>query len=100
MATCQSDGKCAPIRCNAGHVCPEDSRCNVDSARADTFGCEKLPCDDGWTCEKNTRCTAPAEVGGHGCTPLPCAGDCDCDSGYCVNGACASSLGLCSSAPQ
>jgi hypothetical protein len=98
-AVCQADGTCAPLSCDDGYACGDGSRCAVGSARADGHGCELIPCDDGWMCEENTRCTAPTEPASHGCIKLECQSDTDCDCGYCVNGACRSSLGMCSQAP-
>jgi len=98
---CQPDaGTCAPILCTDGYACGAGSRCAVASARANANGCEQIPCDSGWTCTTNTRCTAPSDPASHGCTPLNCKTDGDCDCGYCVNGTCASNLGKCSFPPQ
>jgi hypothetical protein len=99
IARCQADGSCAPLLCDDGYECPEGSRCKVDSARANEHGCEKIPCDDGWSCEENTRCTAPEDPASHGCAPLTCSSDADCDCGFCVNGLCQSNLGMCSYPP-
>ena len=97
---CQPDAAtCAPILCTEGYSCSADSRCAVGSARANANGCELIPCDSGWTCTTNTRCTTPGDCS-HGCTPLTCKTDGDCDCGYCVNGTCTSNLGSCSSPPQ
>jgi hypothetical protein len=47
----------------------------------------------------NTRCTPPGDATNHGCVPLACTSDGDCDCGYCVNGTCGSNLGFCSFPP-
>jgi hypothetical protein len=99
-ARCQPDGTCGPLSCADGYACAAGARCRPGSARADAHQCELIPCDDGWTCEQNTRCKAPTTAGSHGCTALACTKDEACDCGYCVNGACAASLGWCSYPPQ
>jgi hypothetical protein len=99
-ARCQPDGgTCVALLCTQGYACSADDRCSVGNPAADAHGCAPAPCNDGWTCAPNTRCTAPSAPVNHGCTPLPCTNDRDCDCGFCVNGACASNLGLCSSPP-
>ena len=69
---------------------PERSTCEIGSAAADGHGCVKLPCSQ-TGCPANFVCTATATIGG--CTPKPCASD--CDSAFCVDGLCSSVLGTC-----
>jgi len=98
---CQPDaGTCGPLLCTEGWSCTAAYRCALGSAQADAHGCEPVPCDAVWTCAVNTRCTPPGDTTNHGCAPLACTSDGDCDCGYCVNGTCGSNLGSCSFAPQ
>jgi len=100
-ARCQGDGTCRSLLCTEGHTCVAPQyRCNPTGGRADANGCELVACDAGWTCEENTRCTNPADKASHGCTPLACKGDVDCDCGYCVNGGCSARVGHCMNPPS
>ncbi len=86
------DYGCAPVLCNAGYTCPTGFACAVGVLGVDAHGCQALPCSQ-TGCPANFVCQATATAGG--CTPKPCSTDCDCDSGFCVNGGCADHLGSC-----
>jgi hypothetical protein len=91
------DYGCAPVPCNAGYTCPTGFQCAVGTLGTDAHGCEALPCSQ-TGCPSNFVCQTTATVGG--CTPKPCSTDCDCDSGFCVGGSCASVLGTCVMPPS
>ncbi len=67
--------------------CPEGERCGVDGV------CEPTPCEEGWECPEHTSCEGAGDA--HGCRRTTCTTDTDCAGGFCVNGACYSSLGAC-----
>jgi hypothetical protein len=91
------DYGCAPQPCNAGYTCPTGFKCAVGAAGADPHGCQGLPCSQ-TGCPANFVCTTTATIGG--CAPKPCATDCDCDTGFCVERTCASTLGTCVMPPS
>jgi hypothetical protein len=91
------DYGCAPVLCNAGYACPTGFQCAAGTSGTDAHGCEALPCSQ-TGCPANFVCQTTATVGG--CTPKPCSTDCDCDSGFCVGGSCASVLGTCVMPPS
>ncbi len=91
------DYGCAPVPCNAGYTCPSGFQCAVGTSGTDAHGCEALPCSQ-TGCPANFVCKTTAPIGG--CTPKPCSTDCDCDSGFCVGGSCASVLGTCVMPPS
>ena len=86
------DYGCAPVLCNAGYTCPAGFQCAAGTSGSDAHGCQALPCSQ-TGCPANFVCKTTATIGG--CTPKPCSTDCDCDSGFCVGGSCASVLGTC-----
>ena len=86
------DYGCAPVLCNAGFMCPAGFQCAAGTSGTDAHGCQALPCSQ-TGCPANFVCNATATIGG--CMPKPCSTDCDCDSGFCVGGSCASVLGTC-----
>jgi len=88
-----------PPLCSDGYTCQGLRVCDVASARADEHGCVAPSCADTVTCPENYRCTAPSAVD-DGCRLLTCTQDADCDSGYCLNGTCSSSVaGKCTAPP-
>ncbi len=63
---CGTDGRCAPIRCDAGYSCPVGTTCETSGGD------------------------------GHGCVRASCTTDSDCPCGTgCVEGRCHESLGMC-----
>ncbi len=90
------DYGCAPVLCNAGYTCPAGFQCAAGTSGTDAHGCQALPCSQ-TGCPANFVCQTTATSGG--CTPKPCSTDCDCDSGFCVGGSCASVLGTCAMPP-
>ena len=91
------DYGCAPVLCNAGYTCPSGFQCAAGTSGTDAHGCAALPCSQ-TGCPANFVCQTTATTGG--CSPKPCATDCDCDSGFCVGGSCASGLGTCVMPPS
>ena len=96
---CQDNGSCALRLCSDGFACPPEMPCKVGAPAADGHGCQPMPCNQGWVCGSNERCTTPGNPVNHGCTPLTCKTDQECDCGFCVEGQCRTNLGMCSSPP-
>ncbi len=86
------DYGCAPLLCNAGYTCPTGFQCAAGALGTDAHGCEALPCSQ-TSCPANFVC--PTTPTYSLCAPKRCSTDCDCDSGFCVGGTCASVLGTC-----
>ncbi len=91
------DYGCSPVLCNAGYTCPAGFQCAAGRSGTDAHGCQALPCSQ-TGCPANFVCKTTASSGR--CTPKPCSTDCDCDSGFCVSGSCASVLGTCVRPPS
>jgi hypothetical protein len=87
----QRSSRCESL-CNL-NGCPDGEECNMA-----TLVCGPPRCENGYVCPPNTRCT-PDLLDGHGCAVVPCERIADCDCGLCINGACASGPGSCSSYP-
>lgn len=125
--TCELDGHCTPISCDAGYDCPDDSVCDLLAEGSDPHGCIPAPCDAGYACGEDEVCDAgapgedahgcrplhcmegfdcgmnhrcEATPSGNGCLSLTCTGDGDCDCGACLNGVCGPRIGACLGYPS
>lgn len=88
---------CVPRPCDepGGTLCPEGFAC--DSTLTSNTRCAALPCTAGYECPQWSRCDPNDGYSDiHLCTRLLCEADEDCgDCGYCLEGRCAPSLGVC-----
>jgi hypothetical protein len=97
---CESDMRCDASVCiprgceeDGGSACSDDQVCDP-SWPYSTNHCVPVQCADGFECRVWQACgTSGGDL--HGCVPLPCRADDDCACGYCVEGRCAPTLGLC-----
>lgn len=82
---------CVPVCTSPGASCDADETCNADNGR-----CEPISCEDGWVCPASAACSrglgTPDE---HGCARRDCTVDSDCDCGACVRGFCHDGPGFC-----
>lgn len=91
------NGTCMPRPCDepGAPPCPDGFTCDPGASTRDH--CVAIACIDGFECEPWKTC-APNQPrrDEHGCTAVACSRDSDCgDCGYCVNGTCEATLGLC-----
>lgn len=89
--TCSCGGlasTCQPA-CSAASECGADELCQGDGR------CVAVSCEAGFDCPENTRCATDGSGDAHNCARLTCTADSECDCGFCVRGACASSIGTC-----
>lgn len=77
---------CTATSCGTGSVCGGDGRC------------APLSCTQGFMCPAQTSCT-PDGGDEHGCLQHSCSRDADCAGGFCVDGDCQATLGTCASPP-
>ena len=75
---CDTDGRCHPMSCADGFVCPAGRTCNASAMQVDANGCQVLRCDEagGLACEHPAVCTSEdprMETTGLGCAFVPCA---------------------------
>jgi hypothetical protein len=90
---------CSQLLCNesGGTACDSEQICDPEAVFAATTGCAFTPCDAGWSCDAQDCAMDKIGSGAdqHGCIDRPCTENTDCGCGYCVNGACEPTLGLC-----
>ena len=102
--TCATDTDCSGEE--AAPIC-EPIHCACDGGRHCVAGCETTGCGVAEVCDENTHRCAPmpckddACPANYSCGPslacqrTSCATDLSCGEGWCVNGLCYDSLGLC-----
>jgi hypothetical protein len=87
---------CQPKPCDEGGLaCPDGYECDPAATQFPTH-CAPISCNDGQECDVWRTCGEGVPLDAHGCGPIACTADTDCgDCGYCVNGACEPTLGIC-----
>jgi hypothetical protein len=100
---CTSDAECG-----GGSMICDLPTCSCTNTKTCTQGCNTAAdCKTGEACDGTHRCvpqpcgSCPAHfvcMSG-GCQRQTCASDAACGSGYCVDGACYDTLGMCSFLP-
>ncbi len=97
----QGAGKqgCSQLTCDepGGPTCGPEQTCDPNDKYAGSSGCKLTSCAEGWNC--NAKDCAVDKIGAgadpHGCMARACTVHDDCACGYCVNGTCEPTLGLC-----
>jgi hypothetical protein len=83
--------------CNAARACQpgctEDSQCKSNEACGENHRCQTLTCGDDKACPAEFLCADGL------CGRRSCKTDKECPVGFCVNGSCSRSLGMCFSPP-
>jgi hypothetical protein len=91
------DDVCQPKPCDldGSAPCPDGYECDAAATQYPNH-CVPISCDDGRDCDPWRVCGSGAPRDPHDCGPNPCNADADCgDCGYCVNGNCEPTLGIC-----
>jgi hypothetical protein len=93
--TCDADGHCRPIPCDAGYACARGSTCDPAVDGGDVHGCVIIPCDqpDALPCAVDHACTDGT------CQRIPCVHDVDCPCGSCIQSQCWDRPWICYSEP-
>jgi hypothetical protein len=71
--------------------CSADADCGPGSSCNAAHHCEPAACTTAADCGSDYACS------GGSCAPKPCSNDADC-GGYCVNGVCSATIGVCEQA--
>jgi len=104
-ANCSPGLVCEPTPCacdGSGHTCTSGCQSPTDCREGQTCSnhhCVPLTCTSTAQCPKYFECVAPQGSNGTQCARIACIGDGDCGGGYCIDGECYATLGICEYPP-